>query len=265
MSPPPPLLLLLLLLGCCWKGPPGTPEQARERPPPAIRAATPAAAPAHTLRPSPLLLPPPWQPLWRPHRSVQPLHQTWQRHTGEGRNEAKGRVRGWKWTPEGGQGWGGGGGCARARDGGAEARRSSGRPSSRGRTGPGAHLRRGPGSPMKDKPNRQPGGHRPAGPRIDDPGPPGWGVRIGGAQARAGPTYLRRQGDSHPAAQVRNADRGDTRPCLPRAQPCHLRRAWSACAWRVRVRPRFDQARVALCLRALRAASRPVGPAWRRP
>ena len=147
LSPPPPLLLLLLLLGCCWKGPPGTPEQARERPPPAIRAATPAAAPAHTLRPSPPLLPPPWQPLWRPHQSVEPLYQTWQRHTGEGRNEAKGRVRGWKWTPEGGQGWGGGGGCARGRDGGAEARRSSGRPRSRGRTGPGegaAHLRRGP-------------------------------------------------------------------------------------------------------------------------
>jgi hypothetical protein len=37
-----------------------------------------------------------------------------------------------KWTPEGGQGWGGGGGCGRAREGGVQARRSSSSPGLRG-------------------------------------------------------------------------------------------------------------------------------------
>jgi hypothetical protein len=67
-----------LLLQTC-RGPPETPERARERPPPAALAATPAAAPAHTLRPSPPLLPPPWQLLWRPQQSVESLYQAWQR------------------------------------------------------------------------------------------------------------------------------------------------------------------------------------------
>ena len=114
---------------------------------------------------------------------------------------------GWWWWLRQGPGW---------RGGGAQEQRQAAfeRPHRAGRRGSTPEKR--PGSPMKDKPAaRRP----PAGPRIDDPGPPSWGVRIGGAQARAGPTYLRRQGDSHPAAQVRNADRGDTRPCLPRAQP----------------------------------------------
>ena len=75
LSPPPPLLLLLLLLGCCRRRPLETPERAHARPPPPALTATPAAAPACTLRPSPPLLPPPWQPLWRPQRSIQLLHE----------------------------------------------------------------------------------------------------------------------------------------------------------------------------------------------
>ena len=160
---------------------------------------------------------------------------------------------GWWWWLRQGPGW---------RGGGAQEQRQAAfeRPHRAGRRGSTPEKR--PRSPMKDKPAaRRP----PAGPRIDDPGPPGWGVRIGGAQARAGPTYLRRQGDSHPAAQVRNAHRAPARPCLPGAQPCHLRRAWSACAWSLRIRPKVGHLRFALCLRALQAASRPVGPTWRRP
>jgi hypothetical protein len=37
----------------------------------------------------------------------------------------KGGSERWRWTPEGGQGWGGGGGCGRARDGGVQAFSSS--------------------------------------------------------------------------------------------------------------------------------------------
>ena len=59
----------------------------------------------------------------------------------------KGGSEGWKWTPEGGLGWGGWSGCGRAREGGVDARRSSSRPRSQGRKAGferAAYLGRGP-------------------------------------------------------------------------------------------------------------------------
>ena len=69
------------------------------------------------------------------------------RHAADLHAGHKGGSDGSKWTPLGGQGWGEGGGCGRARESGVEARRSSSRPRSRGRKAGferAAHRRRGP-------------------------------------------------------------------------------------------------------------------------
>ena len=94
LSPPPPLLLILLLLGCCSRRPSERPERAHARPPSPIRAVKPPPPPPPTLRPSPTLLPPPWQPPWRPLRSIEPLHQTCQRAHRRGETRQKGGSEG---------------------------------------------------------------------------------------------------------------------------------------------------------------------------
>ena len=69
------------------------------------------------------------------------------------------------------------------------------RPQGAGRRGSTPETR--PRSPVKGKPaTRRP----PAGPRIDYPGPLGWGVRLRGAQARAGPMQGRHRVIHSPTA-----------------------------------------------------------------
>jgi hypothetical protein len=206
LSPPPPLLLLLLLLGCCCR----RAEGRRRRPNGRVSG-------RHRL-------------LWRPHRRRRLRTRCGHRprcyrrpgscsgarssrssrftrpgrgHTGEGRNEArtaKGRVRrvemdaeGWPglgrwWWPRQGPWW---------PRGGAQEQRQAAfeRPQGAGRRGSTPETR--PRSPVKGKPaTRRP----PAGPRIDYPGPLGWGVRLRGAQARAGPMQGRHRVIHSPTA-----------------------------------------------------------------
>ena len=59
------------------------------------------------------------------------LHTGYTRRAETMHERPKGGSEGWKWTREGGQGWGGGAGCGRAREGGVQARSSSSRPRSR--------------------------------------------------------------------------------------------------------------------------------------